>query len=56
MLGMESMVRAVKAVRDKKMNLLNVSKMFNIPRATLKQIGMILISIVSVVWTSLLRG
>jgi hypothetical protein len=32
----ESMVRAVKAVRDKEMGLLKASKMFNVPRATLK--------------------
>jgi hypothetical protein len=32
----ESMVRAVKAVRDKEMGLLKASKMFNVPRETLK--------------------
>jgi hypothetical protein len=56
MWGVESMLKAIKAVRDKKIGLLNAWKMFNIERATPKEIGMILVSIVSVVWTSLLRG
>jgi hypothetical protein len=54
--GLESIVRAVKVVRDKKMGLLKASKMFNIPGATLNEIGMVLVTTVSVVWTSLLRG
>jgi hypothetical protein len=32
----ESMVRAIKAVRGKEMGLLKASKMFSVPRATLK--------------------
>jgi hypothetical protein len=32
----ESMVRAVKAVRDKEMGLLKASKMFTVPKASLK--------------------
>jgi hypothetical protein len=32
----ESVVRAVKAVRGKEMGLLKASKMFSVPRATLK--------------------
>jgi hypothetical protein len=50
------MVKTVKAVRDKKIDLRKASKMFNVPRATLKDIGMVLVSTVSLVWTFLLRG
>jgi hypothetical protein len=49
------MARAVKAVRDKKMGLLKASKMFNVPRATLKETGMMLVSTVSEMWTYVLR-
>jgi hypothetical protein len=50
------MVRVVKVFRDKKMDLLKASKMFNVPRATLTEIDMIFVSTVSAVWTFLLRG
>jgi hypothetical protein len=52
----KSMVMAIKAVRNKKMGLPKASEMFSIPRATPKEIGIILASTVSVVWTFLLRG
>jgi hypothetical protein len=47
---------AVKAVRVKNMDLLKASKLFNILRATLKETGMILASIVSVDYMFLLGG
>jgi hypothetical protein len=48
--GIESMLRAVKAVRDKKkMGLLKASKVFSVPTATLKETGIILVSTVSAV-------
>jgi hypothetical protein len=50
------MVRTVKAVRDKKIGLLKASKVFNVPRATPKEIVMVLASTVSVVWAFLLGG
>jgi hypothetical protein len=43
------MMRAVKAVRDKKMGLLKTLKTFNVRRATLKETGMILVSTASAV-------
>jgi hypothetical protein len=33
----KSVVRAVKVIIDKEMGLLKASRMFNVPRATLKQ-------------------
>jgi hypothetical protein len=50
------MVRAVKAVRGKTIVLLKASNMLNVPRITLKEIGMILPSTVSALWIFPLRG
>jgi hypothetical protein len=52
MWAIESILRAVKAVRERKMDLLKDSKMFSGPRATPKEIAVIL---VSRVWIFLLR-
>jgi hypothetical protein len=50
------MVGAVEAFRDKKMGLLKASKVFSVPRATMRKIGIVLATTVYVVWTFILRG
>jgi hypothetical protein len=48
-------VRAVKEFRGKTIGSLNASKMFNVPKVTLKEPGTILTSKVSAVWIFILR-
>jgi hypothetical protein len=50
--GIDATVSAIKSVRDKKMGLLKASKMSNVPTATMKKTGVILVRTDSFLYAS----